>query len=86
MLNLAPSSRTTLLALGSLLSRRAKVGGGRAALVEEATEERSNEGVEDDLSATVVEAVSILELRLLAGRRILLTRTEEWPSRGRGQT
>lgn len=40
--------------LGRLVSLRAKVGSSRAALGEEAGEDRLEEGTEDDLGATIV--------------------------------
>ena len=85
MLNLALLFTINLLALSSLLSRRAKVGRGRAALVEEATEERGDEGVEDDPSAAVTN-ISILVAHNPLIVEIVLTRTGEWPSREQGRT
>ena len=40
--------------LGRLIRLRAKIGSSRAALREEAREDRLDEGTEDDLSATIV--------------------------------
>lgn len=55
--NRAPFQCATvsLLALGGLLSPRSEVGRGRATTREEAAKEWLDEGVEDDLSATIGE-------------------------------
>ena len=70
--------------LGRLVSLRAKVGSSRAALGEEAGEDRLDKGTEDDLGATIVfSLVTCSNGEIVTAR---LTRFEGEPSTRRGRT